>query len=230
MQFLESSVIGLRSARHVLTSPIHAARITLYPMVHIGEAAFYRQVHAEAAAHDVALLEGVRSPVARHLTRSYRWTNTAALGLVLQPAPSFGPGDCRAVHADLSAAEFDALWRDIPAPLRFAVLAASSGIGIARRITATRDSLARGLCRTDLSSRDDIHARTGWSAAFVTLLLTARDARLCARLDALLADPSGPARIAVIYGAAHMPAVTRHLSERAGFAPIQSDWLTVIGT
>ena len=39
--------------------------------------------------------------------------------------------------------------------------------------------------------------------------------------------PDQPADIAVVYGAAHMPALIRHLQSRYGFRPRAADWLTV---
>ena len=61
MQFIESSVIGLRVARHKLGSRSFKPTVTLFPMIHVGEAAFFERVYNDAARHDIILLEGVRS-------------------------------------------------------------------------------------------------------------------------------------------------------------------------
>ena len=54
MQFIESSVIGLRAACHVLRSPEHGAEICLFPMIHIGTANFYAEVRRRLEACDGA--------------------------------------------------------------------------------------------------------------------------------------------------------------------------------
>jgi hypothetical protein len=72
MQFVESSIWGVRSARLSFQSRSSAVTVTLFPMVHIGEAGFYEAVYADALGHDIVLLEGVRSPITTRVTRSYR--------------------------------------------------------------------------------------------------------------------------------------------------------------
>jgi hypothetical protein len=57
MQFIESSVIGLRAACHVLRSPEHGAEICLFPMIHIGTANFYAEVRRRLEACDLLLFE-----------------------------------------------------------------------------------------------------------------------------------------------------------------------------
>lgn len=115
MQFVEASVIGVRSARLSFASPSTPVRVTLFPMVHVGEADFYRDTYADAQSHDVILLEGVRSPVVKRITASYRWIegSKGLSGLVVQPRfPAELSGE-RIVHADFSQEEFEAEWRKV---------------------------------------------------------------------------------------------------------------------
>jgi hypothetical protein len=95
MQFIEPSVMGVRSARLSFASPRSSARVTLFPMAHVGEPAFYQATYADALAHDVVLFEGVRSPITTRITRSYRWLvgSRAMAGLVVQP--TFPPKGAR---------------------------------------------------------------------------------------------------------------------------------------
>src|SRR5665213_2679733 len=123
MQILEYSPFGLRSVRINLTSPQSGVVVTLFPMVHTGEADFYRKVYEDAFAHDVVLVEGVRSPIVRHITRSYRWfIGSKRLGLSLQP-PNPKPDTVHAkiIHADLSAREFDLAWAKVPLWIRWLI-------------------------------------------------------------------------------------------------------------
>ncbi len=155
MQFLESSVIGLRSARHRLACRGGGAEVTLFPMVHVGEAGFFDAVYTEAAAHDFVIYEGVGSRIARRLTASYRWIGPARLGLVVQPRERFEAHGKRAIRADMDAAEFEACWREITWPWRLAAQVAYPAAGLWQRLTATRGSLARaGTGRLSVARRD----------------------------------------------------------------------------
>ncbi|MEL7012897.1 MAG: hypothetical protein AAFO72_06420 [Pseudomonadota bacterium] len=224
MQFLENSIIGLRAARHVLTHPDRAETITLFPMVHLGEAAFYDGVFADAAQNDAVLIEGVSSPISKRLTASYRWAATRRLGLIVQP--KFISQATRVIHADLPGAEFDALWRAGSRRERMVFEAACLGLGLWLRLMATRENLARGLSTDDLTDRDDILVWNRGRAPLLHALKAARDAVLCRSLTDLLSEPQSPRTIAVIYGAGHMPALVRAL-DAEGFQVTQSEWLTV---
>ncbi len=138
MQFLEWSIFGLRSARHVMSNGERNVAVTLFPMVHLGEPGFYEAVYEDAAAHDVVVLEGITSPVGRRLTRVYRWAAPARLGLMVQP--KFRRERVRTVHADLPAAEFDRLWRTAPRGERVIMEAGAAMVGLWLRLTATRDA------------------------------------------------------------------------------------------
>jgi hypothetical protein len=135
MQFVEVSVIGVRSARLIFSSPTSGVRVTLFPMIHVGEPDFYRTTYADAQSHDVILLEGVRSPVVARITRSYRWIEGAKnlSGLVVQPRFPDSLSIAKIVHADLSQQEFEEEWRKVPLWLRLAVSALAPLIGLNRR-------------------------------------------------------------------------------------------------
>ncbi len=227
MQILESSMMGLRSARMVFRSRESPVSITIYPMVHVGDRQFYKETYAEAFSHDVVLVEGVRSPVGRNLTRSYRWINLKALGLVGQPkAPPYDSVPARIVNADLTTEEFHREWRKVPLLLRAAFLFGAPLYGIFRRLSSSRQSLARDMCLEDRQSADEI---LDWSPKLEPVhhsILHARDKRLIERIAEEL-DGASEKRVAVIYGARHMRAVVRELSKR-GFHCSEASWRTII--
>jgi hypothetical protein len=203
--------------------------VTLYPMVHVGEESFYRTSHEEAFAHDVVLAEGVRSPVSRHLTRSYRWIDLGRLGLVLQPrTPCEETVPARIVTADLSAEEFHREWRKISLAVRILIYLLAPLVGLQRRLFASRESLIGKQSLEDRRSQEEI---LSWSPRFEPVthsLLHARDKRLIECLAAELEVASGEAkRIAIVYGAGHMRAVLREL-DRRGFKCTDSSWRTII--
>lgn len=229
MQLLESSPLGLRTARIVLECPNSPIQVTLFPMVHIGEAEFFDLVYADAFAHDVVLVEGVDSPIAVRITRSYRWIAGAErFELCIQPRYP-RPSDVRAtiIHADLAHAEFVLAWKAVPTWLRLFVYIAAPIVGLRYRWLGTRESLARGQSLEDLPRREETLAWNPETAALTTALLDARDVRLVSVLKNLLTSvDSFPSRVAILYGAQHMRAVLRELSSR-GYHATDSKWLTV---
>ena len=227
MQILESSMLGLRTARMVFRSRASPVSVTLYPMVHIGEERFYEETYDEAFSHDVVLVEGIRSAVGRNLTRSYRWLNFWRLGLVRQPkAPPQEAVSARILKADLTTEEFHREWRKVSLLLRAAFLCAAPLYGIYRRLFASRHSLARDMCLEDRQSADEI---LNWDPTFEPVyhsILHARDKRLIECMaDELRGDSEK--RIAIVYGARHMRAVLRELT-RCGFHCSDSSWRTII--
>jgi len=220
-------MLGLRTARMVFRSRHSAVAVTLYPMVHVGDARFYEEAYDDDAfAHDVVLVEGVRSPVGRRLTRSYRWINFKKLGLVLQPkTPPQAAVTARIVNADLTPDEFHREWRKVSRLLRAAFAIGAPIIGLYRRFFASRESLARNMCLEDRKSVDEV---LSWSPTFEPVqhsILHARDVRLCECL-ALELDDASEKQVAIVYGARHMRAVLRELTKR-GFRSSDATWRTI---
>jgi hypothetical protein len=219
-------MLGLRTARMVFRRNGTPVSVTLYPMVHVGDERFYKETYDEAFSHDVALVEGVRSPVGCNLTRSYRWIKFEKLGLVLQPkAPPPETVAARIVNADLTTEEFHREWRKVPLLLRTFFLFAAPLYGIHRRLFSSRESLARNMCLEDRKSADEL---LSWSPALEPVnhsILHARDQRL---IECLAAELEGETekRVAIVYGARHMRAVLRELTRR-GFRSTEASWRTI---
>lgn len=229
MQILESTALGLRTARMTFRSATNPIEVTLFPMVHVGEPHFYEAVSADACAHDVILVEGVRSPIAVRITRSYRWfVGSPRVDLVVQPKLHISACRAEIVLADLTHEEFLPAWRRIPLWLRLALYVGAPLVGLHQRWFATRESLANGLSLDDAASRDEWLNWSPETGAINGAILEARDARLVQRLEEQL-DRSGDEvrRVAVIYGAHHMRAVIRALTRRHGYAPSESEWRTI---
>ena len=225
MQLLESSVIGLRAARHHLTSRTSPVSVTLFPMCHLGTPEFYQTVYDDAGTHDIVLLEGIASRAVRSLTRAYRWARPERLGLVVQKHPTF-PETCQVIHSDLTGPEFEALWATVPRWERWTIAMATSLFGLWMRYFSTLDVIAPHLSVNDVPPRDQILGPD----PLVHILLNARDERLCEHLTRIVQNANDrPLSVAVIYGASHMPAVIRHLGALANFTPTESEWMTVFG-
>ena len=230
MQFIEPSMLGVRSARLTLSSRDSPTVITLFPMVHVGERQFYDATYSDALDNDVVFVEGVRSPITLRITRSYRWLvgSRRMVGLILQPPFPRGEGLARIVHADLSPDEFAAEWRAVPLWLRAFVYVVAPSIGLYRRWFSTRSGLAKNMRCEDQPTFAELLAMTPETATLTQAILHARDARLVDRLRTELDAPQpGATRIAVVYGAAHMRAVVGALMTKHNFVVTGAEWKTI---
>ncbi len=229
MQIVERSVVGVRAARRIMQSPNGDVSVTLFAMIHIGEASFYSQVYADTSQHDVVLVEGIRSPITRIITSSYRWIDKAKLDLISQPRhPEAVGGKPRIVHADLSTDEFHRRWRGLPFSLKLFMLVFAPLIGIHRRLFATRVSLAKAMEMEDRLSSDEVVSFDPRFAALRRTILHVRDQRLIERLgEELDRAVDRPRTIAVVYGAAHMRAVLKELGRR-NFRTAGATWQVVM--
>ena len=61
MQFIESSIIGIRSAVITLTRRTTPLKFILFPMVHVAEQRFYDEVAARARLCQLIVAEGAPS-------------------------------------------------------------------------------------------------------------------------------------------------------------------------
>lgn len=224
-------MLGVRSARLKFASPTTPICVTIFPMVHVGETEFYREIYADAQSHDVIFLEGVHSPIATRITRSYRWLIGASgmADLIVQPGFPATDTGARIVHADLSQGEFEAAWRGIPLWLRLAVYILAPAVGLQRRWRYSRERLAREMSCEDQPSLAELLTVSPETGALTRPILDARDERLIEHLRAELDAPRAQAlNIAIVYGAMHMRAVVRELTKNRDFAVRGAEWRTVL--
>jgi hypothetical protein len=224
MQFTEVSVQGIRSAVTILRHPETPLRFILFPMLHIGGPEFYAAVARRLRSCDLIVAEGYDGPSSVGL--AYAW----ATRLTRQRAA--GP----LVHQDIDYASLGVptVWpEELTAPGRRNRMRLTGWLDVALLAPALTVSMAVGgrgrlLSRT-LEVSDDTEPRLPGS--FLTRwLIHERDTQLVESLVGICAARGGePIDVAVVYGAAHMPAVVRGLSERCGYrARRGGEWLTVI--
>jgi hypothetical protein len=230
VQIVESSSFGVRAAIYRFARPGGELEFELFPMIHIGEQSFYDSVRARLNECDMVLFEGVSSVRGRILALSYTlMAKRKRLGLVCQgDALSRTAIESRLVHADISAPEFAKFWSHVPLWQRLMFYVAAPLFGAYGYLLASRQSIA-GRCGTDdLQSRDDVLAFDDDFEALDDAILTRRDGR---RLSCVLRCHNEfgreRKRTAVLYGAAHMPAVVCLLRERLGYQVTHADWVTV---
>lgn len=222
MQYIESSVIGLRSAVFTLARPATSLRFVVFPMVHVAEPDFYRQVADRAGACDLIVAEGApaRCAPAQEWMSRIRWDH-----LVDQMA-----------GLDLEALGVPVQWEyadhDRPRSGREEAVAkvVDSAAAVALRALGRYGS-PLGLPSLEQSDEHDDR----WERRDSLLgriiddrLLHGRDSRLVQALGAIHRERCGePIKVAVVYGATHIPAVVDFLSESYRYRPGNARWLTV---
>jgi hypothetical protein len=194
-------------------------------MIHIAPRAFYDEISARLSDCDVILFEGVRSQTVSRLTTVYRQAaKNRRLGFVVQSHMQRDHLADTLVHADLDAAEFERRWRELPWVQRWLMPLLSLAMGLALRFFGTRERIAARLDMDLLPSRQDVlgdhEARQ--------VILDSRDAHLLEAIDAQLSARHGTVcTIGVLYGAGHMRAVIRHLTDAHGFSVGSGEWVVV---
>jgi hypothetical protein len=250
MQIIEVTDLAVRSATLRLTRRDGPLQFEIYPMVHLAEPQFYAAVTQRLRQADLLVVEGVGgSEETVDYTLNWpglemedlppkrpRWDAMSAmaasykiaarfdrLGLVEQDIDYESLG-VPVLCPDLTDEEFVAGWRKVPAWQRALVMAAGPLIGLNHVAFGSRRSLAANLELADTDFRE----LPAGAEELVDLIGAKRDQLLITALEAVHEVHSGdPLRVAVVYGAFHVPAVTHALRSRHGYFVRDAEWLTV---
>lgn len=219
MQFTESSIVGLRSAVITLSHRSTPLRFILFPMVHVGEQAFYDEVAARARLCQLLVAEGVPSryvPAQAWMARHHQGhlvDQLAALPLERLGVPVRW-------EADPEAGE--------RMPSRKIDIAGAATIGLMRAFFNPQI-----LSSLDQAEAYDESAENATGSKFDQFLehnvSTVRNARLMRVLDEIQRDHAADQlTVGVVFGAGHMPVVAHHLCDQHGYIATSAEWLTVI--
>jgi hypothetical protein len=247
VQFIESSIIGLRSAVTTFTRPVTPLRFILFPMVHVGEQQFYDEVAARARLCQVIVAEGTPSQFvpAQEWTARQRWGSfvdqVAALRLESLGAPVYWeatpdnrpknePGNRRDTRTGKRDGYRSGNRPKSPAEdliSRMTDVVGAATLGLARKFIDPR--ILGNVDQAETYDESAGNLTGGWFDRNLEYnIRTVRDARLTGRLDELYRDRAAePASVGVVFGAAHMPAVAAHLCGKLGYIAASSEWLTV---
>lgn len=229
MQFIEVSATGVRSAVIMLRAQDRPQRIRLFPMLHVGAPAFYSAVTARLGQCAVVLAEGIRddSLITRALTASYRLPGRRGrLGLVEQRIDYSRLG-ADVIKPDMTGMHLRAGWQALPVWQRVGLPLLAPVLGGAFWLLGTRRMLARYAAAEDLPDAAEVMLRDQ-VPALTELLIDRRDMLLAGALDEVLSQRRDEAiDIGVVYGAGHMPGLTRYLVAKYEFRPREAEWLTV---
>ena len=228
MQLIEVSEVGVRAAIVRLTSPKSSLVWLAFPMIHLGEPSYYRQVEEKMAECDLVLAEGVDSKIVRALTSSYRLAAGPAQDVTVQPAFRTSAADHMTVQpSDISADEFDRAWHKMPLGLRIGIPLLAPLYGLWLRYVANPDDWQPKLETYDLPSNEEV-LMEGGAPEFFQLLMHRRNEHLLHQIAAVQERRPNEVRVVgVAWGAKHIGAVVGYLSAEWGYIARSADWVTV---
>jgi hypothetical protein len=228
VQIVDVNELWVRSV--VLTLRRRATPLTfvLFPMVHVGSPAFYAAVRARVGECDLAVVEGVGA--AREVSlltlayRTMRFYRRAGLVVQSDGPDSFGiPTIC----PDMDGARFSRGWARVPWLQRTLAWILIPIFGVLLALFGTRQMLARDLAREDQPSDVELDAAAAYPELY-GLICDERDQLLIQALMAVHEQRNRePIKVAVVYGAGHMPAVLHALSARHRYVARDGEFLTV---
>jgi hypothetical protein len=224
MQFIESSIVGLRSAVTTLRHRTSPLRFVLFPMVHVAEQQFYDDVAARARLCQLIVAEGIPSkfaPAQEWMAQRHRWDRLVdqVAGLRLE---SLGV-----------PVRWEETLDDQPKSLREQLksrmidAAGAATIGLSRKFIDPRTIGSVEQAEAYDESAENLTG--GWFDRMLEYnVKTVRDARLACTLDEIYHNRAAESvRVGVVFGAGHMPAVAADLCGRLGYIAVSSEWLTV---
>lgn len=232
MNIIDNGPLGVRTAVLRMVSQQDGCTYVLYPMVHIGEARFYRDVVHELAGHDHILIEGVRHPLINTMTSMYgKVAASPRFRLAVQTIMAAGlqPLKDRIRNIDAPSELFQAWWRQQPLVNRLFLPALVRLAFWHMAKFGNRRSMARRMALDLAPTRDSIF-RMGNELEFTKLIVHRRDEHIVKKLDEFHEALRGTTcTVGILFGAGHMRAIVRHLIDRRGYHVAQGRWLTIFG-
>lgn len=231
MQIIEVTGYAVRSAVYTLRRKGSPLEFVVFPMVHVATPTFYAQVRRRLRDCDLIVLEGVKGESAgvSTLTLAYRFApRIRRNGLVEQRDCDLLPEGVPVLCPDVTAAEVMADLRALPRTTYALLMVLAPVLGLVFAIRGPRAFLDEDQAVEDLPTtlRAEMLAADDEVGPALT---DRRDRRLLEALGAIHEERRHERiRVAVVYGAGHVPAVVRGLAESYGYLPRESDWLTVL--
>ncbi|MEB8342360.1 hypothetical protein [Streptomyces endophyticus] len=229
MQIIEVTGYAIRSAVITLRRRGTPMEFVVFPMLHVASPAFYAQVRLRLRTCDLVVMEGIRgkSAVVSTLTLAYRFApRRSRNGLQLQRGDLLLPESVPVLRPDVTAAEAVADLKTLPRWTYLLMLLAAPVMGLVFALRGPRAFLDEDLAVDDLptTARAEMLADHPIGHA----MSDHRDLRLLDALDGIHAEHHAePLRVAVVYGAGHVPAIVAGLRGRHGYRPWGAEWLTV---
>ncbi|MFJ9563971.1 hypothetical protein ACIRQQ_28550 [Streptomyces fuscichromogenes] len=201
----------------------------IFPMLHVASPTFYSQVRIRLRTCDLIVMEGIRGRSAgvSALTLAYRFApRRRRNGLQEQRDELLLPKDVPVINPDVTAAEAMADLRTLPRWMYVLLLISAPVMGLVFALRGPRAFLNEDLEVEDLPStlRAEMLADNPVDHA----MSDRRDQRLLDALGEIHTERGSESiRVAVVYGAGHVPAIVSGLWDRYAYRPREAEWLTV---
>jgi hypothetical protein len=226
VDIIDVSEMGVQSAVIELRRKGTPCRFTIYPMIHIGEASFYREVSARLANHDLIVAEGIigPSPTTDFMTQIYRSkTLQTRLGLQAQSGALYDVG-VPLLTPDMTGPELERRWRDVGLPERAMWYTMTPAFRLYLDAFGSRELIARHL---QLDS-DTLAIEEPSGLELIEIITDQRDVLLCEAVTRIHTERcEEDINVAVVYGAGHVAPLVKHLRARHGYVPRSAEWLRV---
>ncbi|WP_264936155.1 hypothetical protein [Streptomyces sp. A012304] len=191
---------------------------------------FYSQVRLRLRGCDLIVMEGVRGQSAglSALTLAYRFApRRRRNGLQEQRDELLIPESVPVVYPDVTAAEAIEDLKTLSRWTYLLLLVAAPVMGLVFALRGPRAFLDEDLAVDDLPST--LRAEMLADDPVEHAMTDRRDERLLDALGEIHAERADePIRVAVVYGARHVPAIVAGLMSRHGYRAREAEWLTVL--
>lgn len=237
MQITEVTDFGVRSAAITLRRDETPMEFVLFPMLHFAAPSFYAEVRRRLRACAVIVSEGVSGPtlqsnamdfVNRYLPRGRQ------RGIVGQTDEIVLPEGIRVIRPDVPPAQPALNLSEVPGLGRMAkVMGINLALVTSAHVVGAALALAgpRVLFNEDLAVHDfpfTLREEQSNEFPYSDVILDARDRKLLAALTRVHEQHcQDSVKVGVVYGAAHIPAVSNGLGERYRYRPRDAEWMTV---
>ncbi|MEU2776979.1 hypothetical protein ABZ646_29735 [Streptomyces sp. NPDC007162] len=201
----------------------------IFPMLHVASPTFCSQVRLRLRECDLVVIEGIRgkSVGVSVLTLAYRFApRRRRNGLQEQRDDLLLPEDVPVVNPDVTAAEAIEDLRTLPRWMYVLLMVVAPVMGLVFALRGPRAFLDEDLVVEDLPST--LRAEMMADGPVERALTGRRDQRLLDALGEIHTQRGAESiRVAIVYGAGHVPAIVSGLWDRYAYRPREAEWLTV---
>ncbi|MFD9466394.1 hypothetical protein [Streptomyces sp. NPDC060027] len=230
MQIIEVTGYAVRSAVITMRRAGAPLEFVIFPMLHVASPTFYSQVRLRLRECDLIVMEGIRGRSAgiSTLTLAYRFApRRRRNGLQEQRDELLLSETAQVINPDVTAAEAIADLKTLSRWTYLLLLVAAPVMGLVFALRGPRAFLDEDLVVEDLPST--LEAEMMADNPVIHALTDRRDKQLLDALGEIHAEHGDePIRVAIVYGAGHVPAIASGLMDRYGYRPREAEWLTVL--
>jgi hypothetical protein len=229
MQIIENSIIGTRSAVLRLRRRGSQLEFVVFPMLHVGMPSFYAEVARQLRECDLLVVEGVvgGTVAGSVLTMTYQVIPLDKDSGLIEDNIPYGDLGVPVITPDITGEEFDQEAQQLSLKTKVLLLGMAPIAAAMNLFNGRERLLSRDIELNDLPTAAE-ELESDETASFRELLLGRRDEKVIAALTELVTDRSAePIQVAVVYGAAHVPAIVSGLG-KLGYRVITADWITVV--